>query len=179
MGEQSNNGGVGLSPPDVTYYNLLKYSVGDDKHVKVAPYVQVSDALAVVTLYVKGASKARALATLLNQNVTIGNIQIIVTIATSSGITVEPILEPLTPRQIERLFRTAFDSNKLYKFVALKELFGNVFVYPVFKDAVIQFYNDDLSDYYSNYNNVAAFVFREVLKKEISGTVIQYSTKKK
>jgi hypothetical protein len=55
-------------------------------------------------------------------------------------------------------------------------LFGNTFVYPVFKVRVVQFFNDDLSDFFSNYNNVAAFVFKDVLRNTISGTPIQFST---
>ncbi|MFC5468952.1 hypothetical protein ACFPPD_09475 [Cohnella suwonensis] len=49
----------------------------------------------------------------------------------------------------------------------------------MFKVRVVQFFNDDLSDFYSNYNNVAASVFRDVLRNMVSGTVIQFSTEQK
>ncbi|WP_127532908.1 hypothetical protein [Paenibacillus kobensis] len=44
---------------------------------------------------------------------------------------------------------------------------------------IVQFFDDNLSDLYGNYNNVAAFVFREVLRNRISRTSIQFSTAQK
>jgi len=46
----------------------------------------------------------------------------------------------------------------------------------VFTKSVTQFYNEDLSDLYRNYNEVSAGVFREVLKEKINGIDIDPST---
>ncbi|MFC5467372.1 hypothetical protein ACFPPD_01495 [Cohnella suwonensis] len=57
--------------------------------------------------------------------------------------------------------------------VQLRAIFGVTYFYPVFKVRVVQFGNDDLSDFYGNYNNVTAIVFREVLHRTFSGITIQ------
>ena len=41
----------------------------------------------------------------------------------------------------------------------------------ILKKSVVQFFNDDLSDYYANFNGVAASVFAEVLNTEYQGGV--------
>ncbi|WP_100407992.1 hypothetical protein [Bacillus solitudinis] len=49
-------------------------------------------------------------------------------------------------------------------------------IYPVFKQAVIQFFNDDLTDAFQNYNNVASNVFSQVMVKGLLGTSLDCST---
>ncbi|MFD0590939.1 hypothetical protein ACFQZE_23370 [Paenibacillus sp. GCM10027627] len=178
MSENVLGGGVGLSPPDVQYYNEVKYSVGDDHQVKVGPYFQEPNGPTIITLHVKGLKKAQALATLLVNSLSIGNFNIEVRVL-YKGQLVLPFIGVLTPFEIVKLYQIAFKTNRLYKTTKARDIFDNVFVYPIFKAEVVQFFNDDISDYYSNYNNVAAFVFRTVLKNEISGTIIQFSTAKK
>jgi hypothetical protein len=95
------------------------------------------------------------------------------------GNLVKPIQRRLSPREIAKLYRIAFRTNLLFSFVAVRTIFGHTFVYPVFKAKVVQFFNDDLSDFFSNYNKVAAFVFRDVLRNAINGTTIQFSTARK
>lgn len=170
---------ISLSPPEVTYFNEIKFSVGKDPLVRVDPLIELPGGIFVVTLRVRGLRKAQALATLLVLKKTIGNIQVQVRVRTSSGALVKPIQRTLSPREIAELYRAAFQTNLLFKFAATRTIFGTTFVYPVFKVRVVQFFNDDLSDFYSNYNNVAAFVFRDVLRNRINNTTIQFSTARK
>ncbi|QAY67584.1 hypothetical protein [Paenibacillus protaetiae] len=178
MAESSkSNRRVGLSPPEVTYYNEIKYSIGQDPLVRVGPLQQQPGGIYSVTLSVKGQSKAVALATLMVLRKRIGNLQFQVNVANAvTGKAVRPLVRKFAPEQIVKLYTIAFRTNKLFSFAAARALFGSTFVYPVFKVSVVQFFNDDLSDYYSNYNNVAAFVFRDVLRSSVSGTPIQFST---
>ncbi|GLX66423.1 hypothetical protein [Paenibacillus glycanilyticus] len=169
---------ISLSPPEFTYYNEIKYSVGKDPLVSVGPLQDHGDGEFIVKLYVKGIKKAQALATLVAPVKVIGEISIQVLVI-SGGKVIEPITRTLTPKEIADLYRTAFRTNRLFHFVSVRTIFGQTYVYPVFKIRVVQFYNDDLSDFYGNYNNVAAFVFRNVLRNEVSGTFIQFSTDKK
>lgn len=168
---------VSLSPPEVTYYNEIKFSVvGKDPLIRINPFRLLPGGLVIVNLQVQGFRKEQALATLLVLDKAIGNIRIKVKVWTSQGKRVQPIQRRLSPLEINSLYRTAFRTNPLFKFVAIRKIFGRTFVYPVFKTRVIQFFNDDLSDFYSNYNNVAAFVFRNVLKNTINHTPVQFST---
>ncbi|ULL13058.1 hypothetical protein DVH26_00345 [Paenibacillus sp. H1-7] len=167
---------VALSPPEATYYNEIKYSVGNDPLVRVAPLCTTENGSFIITLRVRGLQKAQALATLLVLNKTFGSTRVKVKVKTFQGRVAEPIRAALKPREIARLYRTAFRTNRLFNFAATRAVFGITYVYPVFKAKVIQFYNDDLSDFYGNYNNAAAFAFRDVLRNTIQGTTVQFST---
>ncbi|MCM3627005.1 hypothetical protein M3194_06475 [Paenibacillus glycanilyticus] len=169
---------ISLSPPEFTYFNEIKYSIGKDPLVRVGPLQDHGDGQFVISLHVKGLKKAKALATLLVADKGIGEINIHVQVI-SGGKAISPITRTLTPKEIAGLYRAAFRTNRFFHFVALRVIFGNTFVYPVFKIKVVQFFNDDLSDFYGNYNNVAAFVFRNVLRNDINGVPIQFSTDKK
>ncbi|WP_336787264.1 hypothetical protein [Paenibacillus sp. MMO-177] len=169
---------ISLSPPEFTYFNEIKYSVGKDPLVKVGQLEDHGDGQFGIKLFVKGIKKAKALATLIASDKIIGEISIHVKVI-SSGKTISPIARTLTAKEIAGLYRIAFRTNRIFQFVALRSILGHTFVYPVFRIKVVQFYNDDLSDFYGNYNNVAAFVFRNVLLSEIGGVHIQFSTAKK
>lgn len=49
-------------------------------------------------------------------------------------------------------------------------------LFVVFKRGVVQFYNDDLSDLYGNYNEVAENVFAKLLKLQINDFSCSAST---
>jgi hypothetical protein len=85
----------------------------------------------------------------------------------------------LTPREIAALYQTAFRTNRLFNFAVVRASISFTAVYPVFKAQVIQFFNDDLSDLFNNFNQVAAFVFRDVLRNRINQTPILFSTARK
>lgn len=169
---------ISLSPPEFTYFNEIKYSVGKDPLVRVSPLQDHGDGQFQIVLHVKGFKKAKALATLIVPEKVIGEISIKVKVM-SSGKQVSPISRSLTAKELAALHRIAFRTNRFFRFVALRTIFGTTFVYPVFKIRVVQFFNDDLSDFYGNYNHVAAFVFRNVLHNEINGIPIPFSTEKK
>ncbi|SDW82484.1 hypothetical protein [Paenibacillus sp. CF384] len=179
MAEIAKKVNISLSAPEFTYFNEIKYSVGNDPLVQVDPLRRLASGNYLVTLRVKGTLKAKALATLLVLNRNLGSYRIFVRVRDSQGKLLTPITNNLTPRAIAILFRRAFSTNRLFKFVAVRDTFGLISVYPVFKVFVVQFYNDDLSDFYSNYNNVAAAVFRNVLRKSIQRATIQCSTARK
>lgn len=169
---------IRLSPPEFTYFNEVKYSIGKDPFVRVSPLQDHGDGQYRIVLYVKGLKKAKALATLIAPDKVIGEIHLQVKVI-SGGKTISPITRSLTPKEIAGLYRVAFRTNRFFHFVALRTIFGTTFVYPVFKIRVVQFFNDDLSDYYGNYNNVAASVFKNVLHNEMNGIPVQFSTDKK
>jgi hypothetical protein len=179
MAAPRKKSGLQLSPPQFTYFNEVKFSVGNDPLVRVDPLREVSEGVFEITLHVRGFQKAKALATLLVLNKTIGSIRIRVIVRTTQGTVVEPIRRALTPQEIARLFTIAFRTNRLFDFAATRMIFGRTHVFPVFKVRIIQFFNDDLSDFFRNFNNVAAFVFRDVLRNTISGTPIDFSTAQK
>lgn len=170
---------IQLSPPQNIYFSKILYSVGNDPFVQVDPLRQLPDGNYQITLRVRGKlKKARALATLLVLNRQIGNIRILVEVRSSRGDLIRPIQGSLSPKEVAKLFRIAFATNRLFNFAVIRDLPFTA-VFPVFKAKVVQFFADNLADLYRNFNDVAAFVFRDVLKPTVSQTPIQFSTANK
>lgn len=173
---------VALSPPWITFANQVKFTVGQDPNVRVGNLRSIgSNYLLLIT--VRSLSRARALATIIQNSVQFGNVKVTVLIKTCTGQTARPYsTTSLTASQIAQLYRIALSTNTLFSFVTTRSItpqVGSLSVFPVFKKKVVQFFNDDLTDLFNNYNNVAAFVFQAVLKNTINNIAINFSTAEK
>ena len=64
------------------------------------------------------------------------------------------------------MFITAFRGNPAYSFTDSVDLRTNRIIYIVFRNVVVQYYNDDLGDYYGQcstlYQNIAADIFKPI-----------------
>jgi len=145
-----------LSPPWVTYVNKLMALFGEDPDIKIV----YDEKLVKVKLYVAKAEKAAALDYLLPREYHCGGSYLIVTVIYSS----EEKDVNLAQATVKELFDTAFDGNPVYSFSrSVNCLFSNTITYVVFKNKVIQFFNDNLNDVYGNlttlYENIARDIF--------------------
>jgi hypothetical protein len=95
----------------VTYFKKIKFSGGTDPNARVDPLVELPGGTFKVTLRVKGALRAKALATLLVSTKTFGNIKVHVKVRTSEGTFVNPITGSLSPQQIAALYCIVFHTN--------------------------------------------------------------------
>jgi len=177
MAAASQKARIQLSPPQNIYFNKILFSVGNDPLVRVDPLIQISNDF-IITIRVNGDQKARALATLLVLSRQIGSIRILVKVRNAQGKLIEPNQRILTPCEVAKLYNLAFKSNRLFKFAVSRRL-PFIAVFPVFKAKVVQFFADNLADLFRNINDVAAFVFRDVLKQRIGNTAIAFSTAEK
>ena len=167
---------VRLSPPQYTYFKFLKYSIGNDPCVDVLDIEEVAGGNYLIPIHVKSLEKARALATILNLHKNYGNINICIEIYYCNRV-VAPIENIENINSLLRIIKQALNTNCYFEFVKAAEVIpGYNSIFPVFKKEVIQFFNDDLSDLYANFNGVAADVFREVMKSPINGFFINPST---
>ncbi|WP_082731903.1 hypothetical protein [Sporosarcina sp. HYO08] len=170
-----------LSPPWVTYFNELKNSIDNDPLVSVVQLIGLPhDAGYLIPIIVQERKKARALATILELEKNFGNVPVYVAVI-YDGAVVDPLEESgLTPQRIVKVFEEAFNTNRYFEFAVVERFTpGTEAVYPVFSKRVIQFFNDDLSDLYNNFNAVAASVFKDVLREEINDIIINPSTAEK
>ena len=110
----------------------------------------------VISLFVDNSGKAFALMNLLPEEYVFGNVTLKVKVIPANGL----------KASTGSLFATAFENNGAFSFVKeIKGIFTNNLTYVVFKKRVVQFFNDNLGDYYGNcstlYEEIARDLFGE------------------
>ena len=91
----------------------------------------------------------------------IGNIQLKITVVPANGG-----YEVAGPLSTIEIFDLAFKDNPIYAYSKeISGLFSNKFIYVVFKNKVVQFFNDNLNDIHglisTLYQNIAYEIFED------------------
>jgi hypothetical protein len=165
---------VKLLPPWHTLHALVKATVGRDESVEVAA-LDESSMPYVITLKLSGQkAKAQALSNILKTHFDIGNITVVTKVFSD-----EEEMQPVSPTKVEDvpiIIETALKDNPLYSRVETSSFSSIHRAYLIFAKEVVQFYNDDLSDRYKNYNAVAADAFSEILQNFLGKATLYPST---
>ena len=146
------NGNLKLSPPWINYYNELVALFGDDPDIKL----YFDEESYTVKMFVDSDIKADALSKLLPEEKTFGNVVVKIEIVPANSEDESPIT----------LLRRAFAGNPVIDDIQTLEspIFGEV-SYVVFKNGVVQYFNDDISDLYglrsTLYQELAKDVFKD------------------
>ena len=159
---------TGLSAPWYTYQKKLAGLFAGDEAVTVGPVIQNDENSGAVSLEVavRGSEKATAIRKLLPDSVTFGNVAL--------AITVKEDTSEMTAADV---IKAAFAYNPLFVGVeAVTDAMGVNHVYGVFHTAVIQFFNDDLSDYRGNFTALAADVVREIFEDTAYAGTLHFCT---
>lgn len=148
-----------LAPPWVTYINKLEALFDGDP--QIAFNVSDGEAGPAVVLATNNADKAAALIRLLPEEKKFGNVSLAVWVEcpTTSNIAFP------TPKT---LFETAFEGNPVFAYTVTPAEEGYWYLgatYVVFKNCVVQFFNDNLNDCHgvvsTLYQDIAAEVFED------------------
>ena len=170
--------GVSLDPPWWTLYKEITSTVGFDRAV-VEVTMDDSQNPMPLTIRTSTTDKAWSLATIMKRQHTFGNIVVNINIVDYDGNPAIPY-NPFTLEALEDILNRALSTNRWFTFTDIKELdfWGSITygLYIVFEKEVIQFNNDDIGDYYLNYNEVVENVFRKLLKPEVNGFAFYPST---
>lgn len=152
---------VRLSPPWYTYHRKVMALFMRDTQVHIRDLTELSEGKYGYMILVDNKAKAEAMKAILPQEVKIGNIAIQATILGPDENNVE-----LAKREETELYNTAFSGNPIFEKILSRSYGPFGYNYCIFKKEVIQFWNDDLSDYSGNYNGLAADIAGELLKSE-------------
>jgi len=129
-----------------------------------------------VKLYVNGNEKAEALSELLPDVRKFGNVTLRVAVILVNDNPASCYYKSQKApslckghssiTEMEGLFFTAFRGNPVFSFAYSVDLQTNKIIYVVFRNEVVQYYNDDLRDYYGQcstlYQNIAADIFKPI-----------------
>lgn len=151
-----NNIRLKLSPPWITYVNMVKAMFGNDPDVRI----DYENDECTLKIYVEKSDKAEAISRLLPDEKEFGNITLKINVVPANG---ENSIGKISPKQ---LFDIAFDGNPVYAYC--KEVTGfltNTITYVVFKNRVVQFFNDNLNDIHglvsTLYQDIASEIFED------------------
>lgn len=155
-----------LSPPWWTQANKTIHTIGQNPAVKVGTLVETPYGYdqPVVT---DDKNVGTALATILVQKFAFGNVTLTVTPQDSGGTRWAARLIGSVDDLVSAT-KDALGGNTLLHDIVVGRQVPSIYteVVAVFNAAVVQFYNDDLSDYFRNFNGVAADVFADTLTRD-------------
>lgn len=144
---------VSLSPPWITKAKELEALFGVDPDIDV----KYNDEVKEVIIESVNTFKIMALQKILVPSVTFGNVT----------LTIKCLVKDNAGDDVTSLIKTAFAGNPHFSQVITAATPYGDQTYALFKKEVIQFYNDDTSDYYGNWNGLAEDILREVVNENI------------
>ena len=145
-----------LSPPWVTYWRQLEALFNEDPDIKIGQLYN-SDDKKEIWIYVSNEKKFRALSNLLPKYHTFGNVKV-KNVLKFEGAPEEDVFQDL---------KDLFEGNQRVQEIKEATDFANVkHLFINFKPEVIQFPNDDTSDYYGLYSGLLEDIAREVFEME-------------
>ncbi len=141
-----------LVSPWVNFYKEVEALFSEDPAVKL----ELDDEEMTLKLFVDGALKAEALTELLPTEKTFGDVTLKIEVIPANIIKEDKLA----------LFKAAFEGNPVFSYACGGEgVFKDAFKYVVFKNKVVQYFNDDLRDVNGNrstlYQELAKDVFGE------------------
>lgn len=133
--------------PWVNYFREIEALFGDDPDIVIDFDEQAPE----IVLHVIGVDKADAITQLLPAEKQFGNVVLMIKVVPANPI----------ERTRTQLFKDAFKGNPAFSYAAtVSGVSSNDFNYVVFKNKVVQYWNDDLSDV----NGQCSTLYQEIAK---------------
>jgi len=161
-----------LSPAWITCANMINAMFSEDKDI----HIIYDNNLYVVKIYVDNVEKAKALDLILCWSKPYGNISLCIEV-------IPPNKEKYSNIKIDynnpqSIYEIAFKGNPVFSFAkTIQGIFNNNITYIVFKNKVVQFFNDDLNDVYGNMTTLYEDIAREIFDPiKIPNKGVYYST---
>lgn len=152
---------LGLSSPWVLYYKEVSALFENDKEVRVL----FDEESCVLKIYVEKSAKAGALMQLLPDEKSFGNVTLKIEVIPANDL--KFLLGRQTKDADVDLICTALEGNKAVSAVkTVRLLYNNVLTYIVFENKVVQYFTDDLGDYFGLRSTLYEDLAREVFGKK-------------
>ncbi|MPQ44890.1 hypothetical protein [Clostridium tarantellae] len=165
-----------LSPPWQTLRNKIFNTIGQSPCIYISELIPYN-ANYMIKITVKFNDIAKALRTILPKYYIFGNIKVFILIFNCTNKIVEfNATSEYSLKDVSNLFSISLKNNPLFKGTIISEtppLFTKQYsgeVIVIIDKTIIQFYNDDLSDFCQNFNEVASKVFSSILIKNFPST---------
>lgn len=146
-----------LSPPWYEYHRKVQAMFGRDPEVHIKDLADLGDGKFSYMILVYNKEKAEAIKAILPQKVEMGNVTIETAILGPEENEVKP-----SEKSVTENYEAAFAGNPIFEQAITREILSFEMNYCIFKKEVIQFWNDNLSDYCGNYNGLASDIAKEI-----------------
>ena len=147
---------LGISSPWMTYYKKLVALFGDDPELEVSWKEEGEEKSVIIAS--TNTFKIMALEKLLDPKITFGNII----------LTIKCLVKDGSEESVSAIFKTAFAGNPHISKVIDQETMGCIEqTFVLFKPEVIQFFNDDITDYHGNWNGLSEDIMRDVINANL------------
>lgn len=152
-----------LSPPWYTLRNKFAYTFGCDPAVSVGE-LDTSQKIYTIPITVDDEAKGQALRTIISHTFPMGNITVETVVRNSQGILWSAVTVA-TEQGLLDVVNAAFAGNPLFVKADTRTVYPNIHqVGVIMTKSVVQFYNDDLSDFFHNFNGVTANVVGDLIQ---------------
>lgn len=146
-----------LSPPWYFYHRKVQAIFEKDSEIHIKDLDRIDNGNYSFIILVFNKEKAQAIKAILPAVVEIGGITVNVYIYGPD----EDDIQPLN-KSDDEIYETAFSGNPIFEKTITRNYPIGKISYCVFKKKVIQFWNDDLSDYCGNYSCLASEIAKEI-----------------
>lgn len=157
-----------LQSPWYTYHKKVQALFKEDDKVNVRELADLGDGNYSFIILVSDKAKAEAIKAIINDKIEMGNVTVTVTVLGPDENGVNDIEADIST------YETAFSGNSIFSKVVSASIMGMNLNYCIFTYDIIQFWNDDMSDYYGNFNGLAEDIARDVFKE----TGVMFCTEK-
>jgi len=168
--------GVALSPPWWTFYNSFMGTIGRDQTLHIPLMTEIGPGAYQIDVYVEGQDAhdvGPALAGLVWGDHDFGGVTVSVRVWTPDGLPVDPVTAGDADDPVEFLLdmvETGLRHNPLFVEAIYGGHVGPLQDFPdviaIFVPEVVEYWNDDLSDWFRSRHLVAQDAFAEVLNDE-------------
>lgn len=144
---------AGIQAPWVTTYKKICALFENDMDLHISDINEATPGICTIVISSQNNAKLESIKKILKNHFEFGNVT----------MDIEFIPENDDDKITDSDFRNAFNCNENLAEVRNIELpDGSVKTYVVFEKEVVQFYNDDLTDLYGNYNGLMEDIAREL-----------------
>lgn len=145
---------VNLSTPWVEHYRKVNELFKYDPEVNVIYDNDKKE----VSIYVDNPQKAGAISEIINDEIDFGNVTLTINVVPSNN------QKMTVPRSI---YSVAFSGNPIVEdIITIDGVFTTPLTYIVFVKEVVQYFNDDLGDYYGNASTLYQIIAEDVFKSK-------------
>jgi len=152
------NNVVGLQSPWVTTYNKIKALFERDDDLEITGITNDGEGVYTFSIISANSTKLNSIERILKNEFVFGNVKLVVKFVYENKV------DAVTAAD----FKNAFNGNNvLRKVETVDTVLANDVNYVIFSKEIVQFFNDDIGDYFGNYNGLFEDIARECFKEEI------------